>query len=402
MEPIFNKFLDILSKGIAAEKYSIEEPLPVKDYAQLLRLSKAHGVIPIIAEALWGTRAFPDAASAESLKRAAMLATISQANKTAEFLSVYRLLSTAGLMPVIVKGMVMRSFYPFPEQRASIDEDFLVGPSEGFIYHQTLLGLGFAQVSTEDADKAPETTYISKERSLCIEVHRYLFPPDSEAYGKCNHFFETALDRAVEIEHYGCKVKTLHPTDHLLYMLCHAYKHFLHSGIGIRQVCDIGMLSKEYGETIDWDYIFASCSELRIEVFAAGLFKISERLGFAVPAVFQHIEIDETDLMEDIISGGLYGAEDIDRLHSSTITLNAAVTNKKGNKKINLFRTIFPPLNSMSGKYSYLQNFPWLLPFAWVERILGYIKDRKDVDPQKSVRIGKERVELLKEYGIID
>lgn len=36
----------------------------------------------------------------------------------------------------------------------------------------------------------------------------------------------------------------LAPTDHLLCLLCHAYKHFLYAGFGIRHVCDIGIFAE--------------------------------------------------------------------------------------------------------------------------------------------------------------
>jgi hypothetical protein len=34
--------------------------------------------------------------------------------------------------------------------------------------------------------------------------------------------------------------------------------------------------------------------------------------------------------------------------------------------------------------------------------MIGYVKNRKRVDPKRSLQIGKERVELLREYGVID
>ena len=44
----------------------------------------------------------------------------------------------------------------------------------------------------------------------------------------------------------NCKptIRILAPTDHLLCLLCHAYKHFLYAGFGIRHVCDIGIFAE--------------------------------------------------------------------------------------------------------------------------------------------------------------
>ena len=401
MTAVYDCFLNVLAKGVVSEKY-MSHPFSEEEWRGVLRLARVHHVLPIIVEALWNTEMLPDTASTEYLKRLAVNKTAAQAHRTAEVLSVYELLSLNDLKPVIMKGLPVRSLYPFPEQRESIDEDLLINPSEWKAYHLALLDLGFTVINDENIENAGEVTYLSKERSLEIEVHKYPFPPESVAYGECNRCFKSALKRTVEVECYGYSVRTLHPTDHILYMICHAYKHFLHGGVGIRQVCDIGIFSKAYGNQIDWNYVFASCRGLHIEVFAAGLFKVSEHLGFLSPTVFQAIEIDETDLLNDILSGGLYGTEDVDRLHSSMITLNTAAAYNKGKKKSSLIRSVFPPMDSMSGRYTYLRSHPWLLPAAWTQRIIAYVKNRKRVDPKRSVQIGKERVQLLKEYGVID
>ena len=401
MTAVYDLFLDVLSKGIRAEKY-VSRPLSESEWKVILRLARAHHVLPIIVNTLWNTGMLPDSISVSGLKRTAIHKTAAQAHRTAEVLSVYNALSANGLKPVVMKGLILRSLYPFPEQRESVDEDLLINPSEAIAYHQALLKLGFTQESAGIPEKASETTYVSKERSLCIEVHRYPFPPESAAYGECNRCFRGALKRTVEVNCYGYDIRTLHPTDHILYMICHAYKHFLHGGVGIRQVCDMGMFSRAYNDQIDWNYVFASCRGLRIEMFAAALFRISTRLGFQTPTAFQDIEMNVDNLLTDILTGGLYGTEDIDRLHSSTITLNTAAAYKKGKKKSSLIRTIFPPKDSMIVRYTYLRKTPLLLPVAWVQRVLGYIKNRKRVDPKRSVQIGKERVALLREYGVID
>jgi len=68
-------------------------------------------------------------------------------------------------------------------------------------------------------------------------------------------------------------------------------------------------------------------------------------------------------------------------------------------------KSVFPSMKYMSGKYAYLEKHPYLLPIAWGSRIVTYGKstrERKGGDPAKSIRLGNERVALLKEYGIIE
>ena len=46
-----------------------------------------------------------------------------------------------------------------------------------------------------------------------------------------------------------------------------------------------------------------------------------------------------------------------------------------------------------------------MLPAAWIQRVFRYLfrRDRGgSINPSESIRIGKERTQLLREYGIID
>ena len=218
-----------------------------------------------------------------------------------------------------------------------------------------------------------------------------------------NNFFSNSIRNKEYVTIYGKKIATLSKTDHLLFMLCHIFKHFLYGGFGIRQVCDIGLFSSKYLSQIDWVYIRNSCEKVNIERFSAAVFRIAERyFGFTMPSEFKHLEVDESNLLEDILTGGLYGVNDINRAHSSTITLEAVAKQKKGKKSFALFAAIFLPLRSMEGKYPYLKNHTWLLPVAWCQRVFHYIlRKDKNIDPLASVRIGNERVALLREYGLI-
>ncbi len=70
-----------------------------------------------------------------------------------------------------------------------------------------------------------------------------------------------------------------------------------------------------------------------------------------------------------------------------------------------MLKTVFPPARQLTGRYPYLKEKPYLLPLAWVNRILKYGKETAgsptDNNAAQSIKIGNGRVELLKEYGII-
>ncbi|MBQ4361821.1 MAG: hypothetical protein II787_02760, partial [Lachnospiraceae bacterium] len=116
--------------------------------------------------------------------------------------------------------------------------------------------------------------------------------------------------------------------------------------------------------------------------------------------------IDEEPLLADIMVGGLYGASSMTRLHSSNMTLQAAESKRL--KKRSILGTAFPPLKSMRTRYPYLRKAPFLLPVAWGQRIARYLKETRASgsgsavsESAESIRLGRERVELLKKYHII-
>jgi hypothetical protein len=235
----------------------------------------------------------------------------------------------------------------------------------------------------------------------CICLFSRLTHP---AYGHLNALFAGVHERSVALEIDGSPIRTLSPTDHLLYLICHAYKHFLHSGVGIRQVCDIAFLADRRGREIDWNHIRKCCDEVRIAYFAAALFSIASRhLGFSMPLVFSHLHVDERAMLRDMLSGGVYGAVDENRQHSATITLGAVSKQQGGGGFSGFLNAVFLPLESMESGYPYLKKRPWLLPAAWLDRVIHYISHLgKGVSPAASIRIGAQRVELLKEYRIIE
>lgn len=370
------------------------------DWPGLFRLANQHHILPLILEAAWQS-AVPEEQLAP-VQLAVLQLVTAQTRRTAAFLALYRGLAAEGLNPLVLKGLVCRSLYPEPDKRPSSDEDLLIEPADFPAMHEALLRYGLRCECAEPSAELHEITYTGPE--LRIELHLSPFPADSAAYGDLNALFEGVPARAVTMKIDGTGIRTLAPSDHLLYLLCHACKHFLHSGVGIRQVCDIALFAERHGPEIDWERVRTGCGQVRIARFAAAVFAIaSRRLGFSVPAAFADLETDERPMLRDMFSGGVYGATDENRAHSAAITLDAVAKQKRGRKSAGLLASVFLPLGSMARKYRYLKKYPWLLPAAWVQRVGRYLlRSGKSVDPAGSVRIGGERVALLREYGILD
>ena len=392
-----------------------ENPLDAQDWAALFQLAQAHHVLPMIFEAVY---ACPAASSADAqlmqlAKRQTMQSVMMQAMKTGEFLALMKHLQAAGVTPCVVKGAVCRSLYPSPDHRISGDEDVLIPPEQFERCHEAMLAFGMRPAEPQqDIQSAHEVSYGKPGSPLYIELHKHLFPPESDAYGDFNRFFADAHAHTVETMVDGVPLTTLGPTDHFFYLICHAFKHFLHSGFGIRQVCDIVLFAGRYGREIDWASVLENCREIRAEQFTAALLRIGQKhFGFdpeaaGVPQTWQAIQVDEGPMLADLLDSGVFGDATMSRKHSSTMTLNAVAADRRGKKAGgNVLRTLFPSRKALVGRYPFLRTKPWLLPLAWVLRIVHYAGEHcgagTDNRAAESLRIGSERVELLRRYGVI-
>lgn len=413
MRSIQGKFLEALKASLKGEKVTWTEAFPEGDWLALFHMAELHQVLPMIYDAVWECPA-AQALKPEFLapfKKKTVQQVMIQTLKTDEFLRLNQRLREAGKRVLVVKGVICRELYPKPDYRLSGDEDILV--EQAVPCHEAMLEYGMRLLEPDkNIEMVYEVPYGKQNSPLYIEMHKSLFPPESDAYGDFNRFFQNIFDRESMITVDGVPVYTMEPTDHLFYLICHAFKHFLHSGFGIRQVCDITLFANAYGKEIDWHRVLEQCREILAERFTAAIFKIGKKyLTFSAadacyPQEWRDIHVNEMDLLEDLLSGGVYGAADMSRQHSSNITLNAVSAQKKGQKiKGTVLKTVFPSVKNLEGRYPYLRKYPFLLPAAWVNRILKYRKETAgavDNTAADSIRIGNQRVELLKEYGIIE
>lgn len=291
--------------------------------------------------------------------------------------------------------------HPQTDHRISADDDLLIPDGEFMACHEQLLANGLAtDTPADELASVDEVPYTKEGSPLYIELHRRLFDSSEDAHDELNRFF--ADIQAAEIDGF----LAMPPHEHLLYLILHAYKHFVRSGIGVRQFCDIGLWARAYHAEIDWQRLHEQCESVHAATFAAAAFRIArDYLGieFDLPAPWDG-SIDVEPLLHDTLCGGVYGSNDLTRLHSSTVTLNAVKSGRKG-RKSTVLRTIFPEKAYLKSRYPYLKKRPYLLPVAWAQRLVHYASEKKsgtDSSASGSIKLAKERIELMKEYGIME
>ena len=392
------QFLHIVKAAISGGDLPAEKV----DWPAIFTLANQQKLLPILFEAARKTPAAAENATLFAVTKHQVIGQVlHQTMRASEFADLYRKLRAAGLHPVVVKGQLCSRLYPLKDHRISADDDLYIPDAEFMACHEQLLANGLTtDTPADELASADEVSYTKEGSPLYIELHRHLFDSAEDAHDELNHFFADL--KPVEIDGF----LAMPPHEHLLYLILHAYKHFVRSGIGLRQFCDIGLWAWEYHDEIDWQHLYDQCASVHAATFAAAAFRIArDYLGidFDLPMPWD-ASIDVEPLLHDTLCGGVYGSNDLTRLHSSTVTLNAVKASRTGEKS-SVLRTVFPKREYLERRYPYLKKRPYLLPVAWVQRIAHYASEKQagtDNSASGSIKLGKERIELMKRYGIMD
>lgn len=381
-------FLKAVASGL--ERRTAEAPsMSREDWEKLMELSVEQNLLPVVFEAVYPS--MPD--DLEQKYRAVSLAWISrQMRGTRTFLNVYSRLSGLGIRPMVVKGILCRDTYMLSDWRVSSDEDMYLEESEYMPFHRAMLEMGF---------RAPEPNFGSDHEmgyegmGIRIEGHWRLFPQKNRLWEQMDLGTSDIRSRARFTEIEGTRILMPEPTDHMIFLLLHAMKHFVLCGVGIRQICDIVQWDRKY--TIDWKRVKEVITPLGAAAFSAAILDAGNRyFGMKIPEDWALV--DSEDLIRDALQGGTFGHSTEDRLHSASITSS----DESGHSVIyNLLRTVFPPVKTL------VINFPWagrsrlFLPAAWCARILRYAGNvRKGASPVRSIQIGTRRMKLMEKYGV--
>lgn len=392
------QFLHIAKAAVSGGEFPAESV----DWPAVFALAGQQKLLPIVFEAVRKSPAAAEnAALFAAVKQQVIAQVLHQTVRASAFAALYQTLRAAGLHPVVVKGQLCSRLYPLKDHRISADDDLLIPDGEFLACHEQLLANGLTtDTPADELASADEVPYTKKGSPLYIELHRRLFDSSEDAHDELNGFF-TDLTPA-EIDGF----LAMPPHEHLLYLLLHAYKHFVRSGIGLRQFCDIGLWARAYHGEIDWQRLHEQCESVHAATFAAAAFRIArDDLGieFDLPAPWSDA-VDAEPLLHDSLCGGVYGSNDLTRLHSSTVTLNAVKASRTGEKS-SVLRTVFPKREYLERRYPYLKKRPYLLPVAWAQRIAHYASEKQsgtDNSASGSIKLAKERIELMKQYDIMD
>lgn len=262
-------------------------------------------------------------------------------------------LQKSGIEYMLVKGSVIRNYYPKQKMRQMSDIDILYKKQHRKELIQLMKNRGYyletGEANSDDFFKPPYYKF---------EFHREIFDKNDDFSPNFDLWDRAAMDKDNLSKHY------INKEDVFVYSLCHMYDHYCLSGCGIRFICDIYVLLNAIND-FDWDYINSKFDEFGFRDFC------DSAIGLA-KAIFMNEQINERQqqLLDFILGGGVYGV-----FKSVEQVINEDFN---GSKIKYIFHRLFPPKKQMYSVYIELENRHYLLPLFYIVRIFQKLKIKRD------------------------
>lgn len=395
------QFIDLLSNSIRNEV--CKKKYDNVDWNELMNLSRKHKIEGLIYSALNKSRLLEniDEDKVNELKKEVFFTGVTQISNMSKLEIVFNEFSKENVPVIVLKGLVVREYYPQPEQRSMSDADIFVKAKDLNKSKKILIDLGYTEV---DAEASHHIKYIKSGYPM-IELHWHVMKRDGFS-DELDLFEDDIWDRTIEVKVKGAKVLSLGYEDLALHLCMHMAAHLAASGFGVRQIADLVLLVEKKGHLIDWTLFINKAEEFGFKKFIIIMFKICNILfSMDIPKEIAVYKIDDEEMFESLIStifdGGVYGKKDMASNFANQVAFNYKC--KDSNATIGAirryFRFIFPSIETMSDKYSYARKIRILTPIAWIHHLFSGIF-RKEYNFTDKIRFltkgAKESVEKNK------
>lgn len=276
--------------------------------------------------------------------------------------SIKRELEANQIKYMLLKGSVIRNYYPRQSMRQMSDIDIMYGADKREILVGIMEGRGYKLMSfggnSDDFTKSPYYTF---------EFHRELFKNEYGFFPDFSFVWSNALHVSNGFE-YRMSAEDLY-----LHHIAHMYKHSMLGGFGIRFLTDTYLIAAKEQNSWNRDYINKKLDEFSLSGFEAQV----RRIAFALIDGTALNEKD-ADFFNEKVGFGIYGNQRV-----GIELLYDEFRAKKGKKSVLSFAVyrLFPGMEFMKREYPVLNKKPYLLLFYYVLRILS--KSRHSIQKAK-------------------
>lgn len=299
-----------------------------------------------------------------------------------------------GIQVILLKGLVLRDYYPNPDLRTMGDADLLVNLPDINRIRTILLNLGYVE-----AEATLKHYGFYHNHYPAIEIHWML--SNMEEHKHSSPITEQMRGHAISYDFYGIPVMTLSPEDQFLHQIHHLANHFKTTGFGLRQLCDLTLYCKHMHNILNWSYIDDQLLQYGLKHFSEVILCLCSRLlGLNNPFQLGSDEdLSYLDLfIDDMIEAGVYGKRTPERnaCFSFTKYIDTSSTIRFRNLRY-VLRLLFPTAKYLNSGYSYAKRHRLLLPLAWFHRIINNVTRKDLLKYSKEISsISKERAKLLR------
>ena len=276
------------------------------------------------------------------------------------------------------KGSILKHDYPELAFRFMSDMDIYIRPEDRTAIRTAMESIGGVLLGKESGDEQ-----FLFENRLCVEFHGRLLYRNTK-YGIENYPDWQFVDE---------KSNRLTEEGYALNLIGHAVGDLAKSGPGIRYILDLWVYRHRHQPQPDWDAVMDRLRQDGIADAANNLLDLSEYL-FGDGAGTEQMK----EMTEYILIGGLYG-------DSTRSTATEAA--RAGGKGKAVVRQIFRNRTEFENRYPWLCKHPYLLPVAWVLRIIDSLRRNRnrinswiaDIKNTNTEEI-KRQEEKLKRFGL--
>lgn len=395
-------FKYIMGKANSNNLPTLQEPV---DWEALEAISREHNLFPLFHEVACQFPGYRNRPDYEDNINSVMTMIGQQIKKTEAFLELYRAFLKEDLHPIVMKGLICRQLYgKHAEKRPSGDEDILVRKQDFYKIKEVMEVHGFVcskpDVTMAQLDQLQDVGFYENKIGFLIEVHTNIMGHTNEMRTKMGDCFKDVFEHTRTVEIRNVPITTMSHTEHFLFLVLHAFKHFSLSGVGVRQMLDILLYQDTYEQEIDWKSVKVALEENHAAGYLGDLQFIGEQyLGFELGVRLETCSPD--GLLQDMMEVGVFGKQDDADILAARINFNAM--DKEGSKIRAMIRAGFPPKSYMLVGAPHLEEKPWLLPAEWVKRWGRFLKRSKKYEGNlvvDSMKRSQKRMELLKKYGL--
>lgn len=363
------QLIELLSVAIHETKMESDSAKRIK-WKSIIKESEAHNVKGLVYSAINKSEhlKYVKKESLEQWKRDTLVTGIYQIEHIRQISKVLKVLNKENIPVIVLKGLVVREFYPKPELRTMGDADVLVKKEDINRIKKLLKDLGYSEL--RDLENHGAHIVFVHKNHFPIEVHWALTNKD---YFKGEPVFENQIwENAIKVKVGDSETLSLSFEDLAVHLCIHMAVHSVASGFGIRQLCDLVLLVEKKGHLIDWSSFLNKIKKCGIKKFTISIFLICQQLfNMVIPQELNNILVEEKLLkllIDDIFSSGVHGARSISRMFGTSLAYSSPQIDSPNSVGIvkRFIMLLFPPNNKLSDKYLYAKKNIFLMPIAWI------------------------------------